>query len=446
VRSHIDVIAKVRSRLRKDNDAHVLVTRSAGNLLIRAIAAFLALFLQFLFAKFLGANSFGDYVYALSWMSLLLLVAKCGIESAAIRFIAEYVADAEWSLLKGYVCSGITLVVILSFGMATVGYWLLQRYQAVFEVGALSALSAACVLLPVAAVSQTLTGYLRGYQHVQKADALDSLLRPIVMIAALPIALFALDIPATADVAIGVQFIGTTIVVGVVIVLLARAQPREVSIARFEVEPRKWLYVSGAILAAAGFDFLLFQVDTILIGTILGTREAGIYAMACNFVRLVIVVSLAVNTVFGPIAASCYWRGNVAGLTRTLRVALTVSSLSALAALIVLVASGKWLLSLVGEEFADGYSALCWLAVAHFFNATSILLLSLLTVTGAHYRATAIVGLAALINVILDVVLIPHYGILGAAIALVISMAIVAVLAGAVVLRRFQVGEILVRN
>src|SRR4029077_15052109 len=100
--------------------------------LYRGSSAFLAIYVagsgisfgvQLFMARVLGAPSYGYFVYATSWMAVLLLGCNIGLKPTAVRFVAAYSARGEWALLRGFLrtatrwtIAASTVVVILSLG------------------------------------------------------------------------------------------------------------------------------------------------------------------------------------------------------------------------------------------------------------------------------------------------------------------------------------------
>jgi O-antigen/teichoic acid export membrane protein len=78
--------------------------------LYRGSAVFLAIYgfgstisfgVHLLMARLLGAKSYGYFVYATSWMAILLLSCNIGLKPTVVRFVAAYNARGEWGSLRG---------------------------------------------------------------------------------------------------------------------------------------------------------------------------------------------------------------------------------------------------------------------------------------------------------------------------------------------------------
>jgi O-antigen/teichoic acid export membrane protein len=78
---------------------------------------------------------------------------------------------------------------------------------------------------------------------------------------------------------------------------------------------------------------------------------------------------------------------------------------------------GRFLLGLFGDEFVAAYPALVILAAGQIVNALCGTVGSLMIMTRLHREAATVFGGAAALNIALNAVLIPRFGLNGAAIA-----------------------------
>ncbi|MGB8274445.1 MAG: polysaccharide biosynthesis C-terminal domain-containing protein, partial [Alphaproteobacteria bacterium] len=150
---------------------------------------------------------------------------------------------------------------------------------------------------------------------------------------------------------------------------------------------------------------------------------AGIYAVAIRAAELLTFVLAAVNTVIAPRVASYYYQGDSVRLQRLLSASARRALLLTLPLGLMLIIAGPWLLNTVfGAEYAPGAIAMAILAGAQLVNVAAGSVGLVLNMTG-HERITAWgVGLAAILNIALNALLIPLWGIEGAAIATASSL------------------------
>lgn len=178
-------------------------------------------------------------------------------------------------------------------------------------------------------------------------------------------------------------------------------------------------------------------IDRILIVRLAGLAEAGLYALAIKFAQGLNVLVRGFQLAFPPLAYS------IADDEEARRAySLIVTWFAAICAFFV---AGLWLLSrwlvdlLAAPEYFEAYEAIGLLATGIALYALYLVLVVVLGRTGrTEFNLPATIAGTAL-NVVLNLVLIPPLGIVGAGIALVASYAVVLILMYALTQRLFPV-------
>jgi O-antigen/teichoic acid export membrane protein len=116
-----------------------------------------------------------------------------------------------------------------------------------------------------------------------------------------------------------------------------------------------------------------------------------------------------------------YAKGRTDEFQRFLTLAAWGIFLVTLPIAIGLIVMGTWLLGLFGHEFVAGYPALVTLVIGQAANALIGPVGFLALMTGNQREATWIFGTGAMLNVILNLILIPTFGLIGAAAATAIA-------------------------
>ena len=94
---------------------------------------------------------------------------------------------------------------------------------------------------------------------------------------------------------------------------------------------------------------------------------------------------------------------------------------------VVLIGFGRIILGFFGPEYVAGYPVLVVLIMGHLVLWSFASLSEVLSMTG-HEKATAMVfGCSAVLNLVLNAILIPEFGLIGAAAATATSMALITV-------------------
>ena len=161
------------------------------------------------------------------------------------------------------------------------------------------------------------------------------------------------------------------------------------------------------------FQQVILRSDYLFIGALLGTTALGHYAMASAAAELLLIVPEAVTT---PLMKRLLQQE--AGIEKVTPLALRLTATVMLGACLSMAVVGEWLIvTLFGEAYQPAYPALLALLPGLLgLCYMSILRLDLL---GKNRPGTIslLMGLSALLNLALNVLLIPTYGIVGAAAA-----------------------------
>jgi O-antigen/teichoic acid export membrane protein len=172
--------------------------------------------------------------------------------------------------------------------------------------------------------------------------------------------------------------------------------------------------------------YLLNFVDRIIIVRTLGLAEAGLYSLAIKFAQGVNVLVRGFQLAWPPLAYS------IRDDDEARRAYATVVTL--FAAGCAFVVTGMWLFSrwivraLAAPEFFDSYEAIGLISTAVTLYALYMVLVVILGRTGrTEFNFPATIA-ALLANVVLNLILVPPLGIVGAGLALVASYLVVLVL------------------
>lgn len=172
-------------------------------------------------------------------------------------------------------------------------------------------------------------------------------------------------------------------------------------------------------------QFLNYRLDVLIVNAFLGPVGVGIYTVSTRMAELVWQVPDSVAFVLLPRSAAT--RGEATSLPRK---AYAATFLSSLAAVIALAALGSTVIPfLFGDDFASAYRPLLLLLPGTMLLAQAKVLTSVIAGSGFPHWNSYIAGAGVVVTVVLDVLLIPRWGMSGAAAATTASYAIISLLA-----------------
>jgi len=167
---------------------------------------------------------------------------------------------------------------------------------------------------------------------------------------------------------------------------------------------------------------IFYKTDVVMIAFIAGVAEAGIYAAAMKFIDLFNKIPVLVGRVVSPaLFAGSHnqiaekFENLVSGYARML------VSIGGGAALITFLAAEKLVALVFGSEYSSSVAVLQILSLAMALKCMMTVSEGVLSSLDRHMERWTSLGFAVIFNVILNFLLIPHLGGVGAAIATIAS-------------------------
>jgi O-antigen/teichoic acid export membrane protein len=383
-------------------------------------------------------REYGTYSYVLGLLNVVSLVASLDLGGAALRFVGFYTSAGDWSLLRGFLRTSRRLVAALSMGVAVLGAAAVLLLRARLEPGLAAALLAACVLLVPASLISLELNLLQALRRVFEVRVPNMFVRPLAFALVLLLATRVFGAERTAATAVLANAAGTVTALALSLYLFRRVWPAAARTAPAATRTREWLSFSAMSLGSSVLYMVLSQQsDVIIVGSVIGTTQAGLYSAAGQIGSLILFGVITVNHFASPMMAEYQNRPGDPGLRALVRRITLLNCALSVPLITALLLAGPLLLRSFGPEFVAAYPVLVVLVVGHTINAAwGALWGTLLTMTGFQKEASALVVVVAALNMALTLVLTPRYGIVGAASATTIAVAVRGVLILLLVRRR----------
>jgi O-antigen/teichoic acid export membrane protein len=171
-----------------------------------------------------------------------------------------------------------------------------------------------------------------------------------------------------------------------------------------------------------GFRMLLDNTDILLIGWFLDPHSVAIYFAVIRTSSLIAFVSFSVIALAVPKFAEIHSTGNRDELQKFITSVIRLMFWPSLLAAIAMACLGPFLLSLFGTDFQLGYPTMLIVLTGLVLRSATLPVEYLLNMTGHHRDTIRVYALAALANIVLSLLLIPAFGIAGAAMATYTAM------------------------
>ena len=184
-----------------------------------------------------------------------------------------------------------------------------------------------------------------------------------------------------------------------------------------------WLFSSARGLAQI-FQIGVVWIDTLLLGALASSRDAGIYTAASRYVTVGNFALQAIVLAIGPQLSALLTRQNYDRARAVYQSATCWLMVPAWPVYIGLAIFSPFLLGLFGHDFKSGHTPLTILACAMLFNMATGPVTVVLLMSGKSLWNLVNTTTSLTVNVVLNVLLIPKYGMTGAAIAWTASIVV----------------------
>lgn len=396
-----------------------LARDAIGTLVLRGAAGALALLATLLLARVLGATRYGAYAWAVAWVTVLSITGKLGMDRLLVRNIATYATTENWSALRGLLRRSTQWVIATSLGIglattliATLITW---RHPSLRD-----ALLAGLLMLPLISLVGLYQGAMQGFHRVVIALVPEQIVRPGLFIGlVLVIRLSGAHLGAVPAVLLQVAatFGGFILTWR----LFAQTLPAPVRKVKPLYSSRAWSASALSMLVISAVVLIYARLDVIMLGALRGAKAAGVYSSAVSAASMILLPLGAANMALAPVVPRLYATGQIKALQLNVRrISRIVFAATALGAMAIGLLAGTTL-GLFGSEFRVGATALQVLLLAQAITALSCTSVMLLTMTHHEHAAAAWIVAAALLNVVLDVILIPPWGLVGSSIATLVA-------------------------
>lgn len=397
---------------------------AGGTAVLKAFNLLLTLVSGVLLARALGPENYGVYAFVLSLITLLALPTHAGLPTLLVRETAKNQLKQNWGLLRGLLKLANTFV----WGYSIIVALIAAAFASWFWLGAETARADsfvwALLLLPLIAFEGIRTSTLRGLRWVVSSQLPEQIIRPLVMVSLLSVTLlFGKEI--TSVTAIQFNAIAAFIAFIIGVLFLLKALPVEARHTEPEYSIKPWAASLLPLSLFAGLKMLDSQVSILFLGFLGTSEEVGLFRVAATGATLVAFGLTAVNMALAPQVARLYNAGEIEKLQRIITLSTRAVAAISFPVAFVFIVWGEDLITLVfGAEYASASTALAILCVGQLVNASAGSVALVLNMTGNDKKTVIGAVIALISNLLCAFILIPLFGLIGAAIGYSVSLAV----------------------
>lgn len=422
----LGVVARIKLKLHEDKHFAELIKGSGIAFVLKIAGTISGYVFTLLITRTLGAEAWGIFALSLVVLQMASVIGRLGMDTALLRFTAEYTAKGEINTLKEIYKKVLNLAVLFSILVAI----------------------SVCFLSPVLADKIFHKPYLTGYFRV-----ISFIISPFVLLCInsesirglrkikeyMLLQQTGISVIAVILFLIGLVFIKSRFLpivsYGISILILAtisiylwrkylicflktfKTSSQSTISKTSKTSYKSILSVSIPMLLSSSLVLIMGWVDTIMLGVFRSTKEVGIYNIALKLSMVTSLCLMAVNTIVAPKFAEFWRKKDLENLKKIAQYSTKLIFCSSYPILVLYCIFPQWFMGLFGKEFKFGFLALIFLSVGQFVNAATGSVGQLLLMTGKQNILLTLQVFVFIGNIFLNYLLIPNYGIVGASIA-----------------------------
>jgi O-antigen/teichoic acid export membrane protein len=396
-----------------------LVRKGSISLFVKILAAGTVFATNVLVSRALGAEEAGYYFLGFAILTILSAASRLGFDRIATRYVSGFSASSNLSGVCGTYKFVVFWVTVTSLCISVLLYaFSAQLSHMVFQKPEMKEV---LELFSLALAPITLT-YLHGFFHQGLKN----------MIAMQLCFNFGLNLVFLVAVAIGfvshdhlalhaflVLFVGSSyLACFVAVISWVRKEGlglAEITKSKFRI-PKVWnialpLWLSTLLTLVANWSAVL------IVGYLASSSEVAIFTNATRTAMLIVLVLQAVNSIVGPKLGEAFGVDDMLAVREISVLGTRITILIGTPIVAFMVTFSELIMSMFGSGFREGATVLVILAIGQFVNViTGPVAWILVMGKGERMLLLSHVG-SATVMVVLCFVLIPPFGLAGAAIA-----------------------------
>ncbi|MBI4707248.1 MAG: flippase [Candidatus Omnitrophica bacterium] len=377
--------------------------------------------------RHVGPAIFGIFNLAniITWIAQIF--SSFGLNDGLLRFVAFYKAKGDTQRLKGTIIFGTKITLSLSLLLTGIIFFYAD-YIAVrfFHDSSLELpLKVLIISLPFLTLGELWLRVIQSFQVIKYQIYIQKFYQPVVKLVVL-ISLFL----------IGMK-LGGILIASIISILtgfffslfyLVKIFPVHKKLPEPVYEKKEIIAFSLPLSLNQFFGVLTFYIDSLMLGYFKTASDVGIYNAVGRVAILILLPLSSFNTIFAPMISEIYSKNEMGKLEELFKTTTKWVFILSFPVFLLCILLAEPIMGIFGQGFAAGAVALMILGGGELVNAGSGSVGYMLMMTGR----SRIVLLNSIIfcfsNIGLNYVLIPQYGIIGAATATGLSLAAINIL------------------
>ncbi len=384
---------------------------------------------KILIARYFGAETYGLFSLGLIIITLISSIATLGLNDGLVRYISLYRGKKKFGYIRRLVISlrNIFLIVGILFTMILVAFAPIIGEKIFHTEKFTPLLMGMAFSLPFLLLSNLYLGVLRGFEHVRTYSALINIYQNTFRL----IILFLLIMMGVGVIAVSISYV--LVFVGLFILSNYYAKkdlnkmPKSVIPKSNLVVPEVFSYAWPLLFVGILYS-IFYWTDSLLLGYFTNAENVGWYSAATTVISLFGIAPDIFMQLFFPLISFKSSEGKKEIIKRLTQQVTKWIYLINIPLFILLFLFSDYLLGILfGSEFLIAGSILKILACGALFSSVVGISTSLISIKGKTKMVLSNFLVFTIINILLNILLIPRSGMIGAAIATLITQVLFSI-------------------
>ena len=408
---------------KRSGDVHFkeLIKGASSTFILKILGLVVGYGLAIFITNKFGAFVFGQYVTALLIIEILSIISRLGIDTALVRYISRYVHNGASQLINKLYFKSIAIVTSAAIIFTLVLLFFSSYIADFMNLDEEYLLIVSFSFIPLVLFHMNVQA-IRGLKKMLSFSFLNNVaitLFTFIIVVILVSTNSSEKLPIYAYV--GSVFIMTFSSYFLWFYHKTKLENFKVVNSETELTTKALFKVSIPLLMGQSMMLIMGKVDLFMLANLTSSDQVGIYNIALKLSMLAYMGLMAVNSIAAPKFSEIHSSGDIEALKKIVQQSTKTIFWVTVPVLILFLCFPKSILSVFGEEFKLAAMALIILSISKMFSAISGSVGTFLQMVGKQNVFQNILILTAVINICLNYILIPKYGIDGAAFASAIS-------------------------
>jgi O-antigen/teichoic acid export membrane protein len=386
-------------------------------------------FLRMFIARSFGPEDFGLFSLVSAIFGIVTTLALLGLPRGVERFLPFYLGKDDKAKAKGVVFSAFKIMLPLGVLAFIIIYFFADviSVYAFNEPALTPLLQLFAFSIPLSMILSILIGSFKGFQNMRNKALIEDITRPLSTILVLLFIFFFIysGINGTAY----AYFFGYLIAALLGTYLLRSNLKSLGKDIKHVPRGRELLIFSWPLIMANYLGMVIKWTDTMMLGIFTSSDIVGLYNVALLTSNLLFSIMMPLIYIFLPVITEIYAKGKKEELSEVYSSVLKWGFAATLPFfLLILFFSDNVLSVLYGQEYVAAALPLIILSIGQMFLLFSRPSSNMLIMMGKTKLSLLVTSIGTVLNIILNVALIPIWGMYGAAVATASTFLLIALL------------------